>query len=89
MQVFKLKNIGIIAFLRTENGQLGKNEKLTSLDEQRKWIISEESFLYVDSYAIQLKKEHQIKQGIPVTLSGWKSIKKSVMEKCRLRFVHR
>lgn len=64
LQVFKLTNIGIIAFLRTENRQLCKNEKLTSLDEQRNWVICEEPFISVDSYTERIKKEHQIKQGI-------------------------
>lgn len=62
--VFKLTNIGMIAFLRTENGQLNKNEKLTSIDEQRSWTVLEEPFMIIDPYSAQIKREHQIKQGI-------------------------
>lgn len=62
--VFKLTNIGMIAFLRTENGPLNKNEILTSLDEQRNWTVIEEAFMFIDPHTAQVKRAHQIKQGI-------------------------
>lgn len=62
--VFKLTHIGMIAFLRTEIGQLNKNEKLTSLDEQRNWIVLEEPFMFIDPYTAHIKRDHQIRQGI-------------------------
>lgn len=62
--VFKLTNIGVIAFLRSENGHLNKNEKLTSIDGQRSWTVLEEPFMFIDPHTAQIKREHQIKQGI-------------------------
>ena len=62
--VFKLTNIGMVAFLRTENKQLVKDELLSSLDGQRKWTVLDEPFMFLDPYSAHEKREHQIKQGI-------------------------
>jgi hypothetical protein len=62
--VFKLTNVGMMAFLRTENRQLVKNELLCSLDGQRKWTVLDEPFMILEPSSAHEKREHQIKQGI-------------------------
>ncbi len=64
LDVFKVAQMGLLAFLRTTNGPLKNGERLVSLDEQRSWIVQEEPFILLNPYAAQLKRTQQIQQGI-------------------------
>jgi hypothetical protein len=61
---FNLKGIGMIAFLRTENGKLNDNQIITSLDNLREWTVIKELFIFVDPYSAYEKQERQKEQGI-------------------------
>jgi hypothetical protein len=62
--VYKLTNIGMMAFLRMENNSLKKDDIITSLDNTRKWKLIEEPFMIIDPYEAYEKRERQIEQGI-------------------------
>jgi hypothetical protein len=62
--VYKLTNIGMMAFLRMENNYLKKDDIITSLDNTRQWKVIEEPFMFIDPYEAYEKRERQIEQGI-------------------------
>lgn len=62
--VYKLTNIGIVAFLRTENYILQKGSVISSLDNKRKWTVKGEPFMFIDPYEAYEKRERQNEQGI-------------------------
>jgi hypothetical protein len=57
-------NIGMTAFLRTENGRLDENQIICSLDETRVWTIIKEPRMYLHPYSAHKKYECQLEQGI-------------------------
>jgi hypothetical protein len=61
---FNLTQIGMVAFLRTENGKLKDNQVISSLDNLREWTILKEPVMFVDPYSAYMKKECQTEQGI-------------------------
>lgn len=64
LSVYKLTNIGMMAFLRMENSYLKKDDVISSADNSRQWKIVEEPFMFVDPYEAYEKRESQIEQGI-------------------------
>ncbi|WP_118974208.1 hypothetical protein [Taibaiella koreensis] len=64
LAVYKLTNIGMMAFLRMDNGFLKKGDQIGSLDNLRQWTVLEEPFILVDPYEAKEKRERQKEQGI-------------------------
>lgn len=64
LAVYKLTDIGIMAFLRTNNNSLKKDEVIVSYDNLRQWKVIEEPFMFIDPYEAYEKRERQIEQGI-------------------------
>lgn len=64
LAVYKLTNIGMMAFLRMKNGFLKKEDKICSLDNLRQWTVIEEPLIVIDPYSAQEKRQRQIEQGI-------------------------
>jgi hypothetical protein len=62
--VYKLTNIGMMAFLRIENSSLKKDDIIASADNTRQWKVIEEPFMFIDPYEAYEKRERQIEQGI-------------------------
>ncbi|WP_276501403.1 hypothetical protein [Terrimonas pollutisoli] len=61
---FNLTNIGMLAFLRTENSILTENEIISSFDNSRVWTVIKEPFMFVNPYSAYEKQERQKEQGI-------------------------
>lgn len=64
LAVYKLTNIGMMAFLRMENSSLKKDDIIGSADNLRQWKIIEEPFMFIDPHEAYEKRESQIEQGI-------------------------
>lgn len=64
LAVYKLTNIGMMAFLRMENNSLKKDDMMVSTDNSRQWKVIEEPFMFIDPYEAYEKRERQIEQGI-------------------------
>ncbi len=62
--VFDLTNIGLLAFLRTENGKLPDNQTLCSEDNLREWIVLKEAKMLLSPFSAFQKQEHLKEQGI-------------------------
>ena len=64
LAVYKLTNIGMMAFLRMDNNCLKKDDIMVSSDNSRQWKVIEEPFMFIDPYEACEKRERQIEQGI-------------------------
>jgi hypothetical protein len=62
--VFDLTNIGMLAFLRNENGKLPDNQLLRSLDNLREWTVIKEAKMFLSPLSATQKQEHLKQQGI-------------------------
>lgn len=64
LAIYKLTNIGMMAFLRMDNNCLKKDDIMVSSDNSRQWKVIEEPFMFIDPYEAYEKRERQIEQGI-------------------------
>jgi hypothetical protein len=62
--VFNITNIGLLAFLRTENGKLSDNQVLCTVDNLREWTVLKEAKMFLSPLSAFQKQEHLKEQGI-------------------------